>query len=162
MQPDNSSQREEASDMMPRRRRPGLRFFILVPVGLALLVSLIGAGCSGKAAISNGTEELPTFAYNSSMTLAGYKAAVRVREDLYAIPCFCGCGPSQGHTSMKDCFFNPDGSFSDHASNCHVCAEQAVDLAKWRDDGVSLKEARAQIEAKYSESGPGTNTPPLP
>jgi len=145
-------------------RRPGWRLLLLALGILALAVLVIG--CSSNAdgnANGNGGEnpEFPSWVYNSAVTLAGYKAAVKNHDILYAIPCYCGCGVSQGHTSLLDCFFKEDGSFNDHASNCHICADQAVDVGKWANEGVPLKEIRSRTDAKYSEFGPGTDTPPV-
>lgn len=103
----------------------------------------------------------PAYVYNSAMTLAGYEAATKVPDEvLSVIPCYCGCGPSQEHTSLKDCFFKGDGSFADHASDCHLCLVEAVDVEKWYDAGLALKEIRTRIEDKYSRYGPPTSTPP--
>ncbi len=148
------------SDERPRRRS-SLRILVL---GLSILFLAILAACSSNAqGDANGDDKkLPSYAYNSAITLAGYKSAVKEHDILYAIPCYCGCGVSQGHTSLLDCFFKADGAFNDHASNCHICADQAVDVGKWSDEGIPLKDIRARTEAKFSEFGPGTDTPPLP
>lgn len=140
----------------------GLRPLLLGMAGAALVGLLLASlpGCSGEQD-SNGERQLPAYAYNSAPTLAGYKVAARAPNVLAAIPCYCGCGLAQGHTSLKDCFFSPDGSFADHASNCHLCVEEAIDVGKWYDAGLTLKDIRARIVEKYSENGPSTNTPPI-
>ncbi|MBF8267629.1 MAG: hypothetical protein HW388_1137 [Dehalococcoidia bacterium] len=135
-------------------------------VGPWSILALVAGGLVvGVVALSSGIGrsggKLPTYAYNSAATLAGYKAALRVPDALPAIPCYCGCGPSQGHVSLKDCFFYADGSFNDHDSNCHICVEEAADVEEWYDDGAALKTIRAAIEQKYSGSGPSTDTPPV-
>lgn len=139
-----------------------LRPLLLGMVGAALVGLLLASlsGCSGEL---DGDEDMqfPAYAYNSAPTLSGYKVAARIPDALAAIPCYCGCGLGQGHTSLRDCFFSPDGSFADHASNCHICAEEAIDVGKWYDAGLTLKDIRAQIVEKYSELGPSTNTPPI-
>ena len=90
-----------------------------------------------------------------------YQVAVSAPEALSAAPCYCGCGVSQGHLSLKDCYLQSDGSYTDHASNCHLCVAEALDVGKWHAEGVSLKEIRSRIDQKYSEYGAPTNTPPV-
>jgi hypothetical protein len=63
--------------------------------------------------------------------------------------------------SLVDCFFEPDGSFTDHASNCHLCVEEAADAGEWHGDGLTLKQIRSLIVERYQGHGTPTNTPPL-
>lgn len=149
---------------MPRLKGQMIRRNLWLIGGGILLAGLtlgFTSACSG-AASQEVKGEFPAFAYNSAVTLSGYKTAQRMpREVLAAIPCYCGCGQVQGHKSLKDCFFQEDGSFGDHASNCHVCAAEAVDIGAWYDEGLPLKQIRAQIDAKYSQYGTPTDTPPV-
>ena len=146
----------------PLKRWRDIGGVLLIASGVVLagLVLVFVVGRSGGSG-GNGDGQFPAYAYNSAMTLSGYTTAVRVPGALSVVPCYCGCGPSQGHLSLKECFFSPDGSFTDHASNCHLCVEEAVDVGEWYDDGLALKDIRFQIEQKYSGHGPPTNTPPV-
>lgn len=128
---------------------------VLLAAGLWL-----AAGRPGLEAPSARPTGFPPFAYNSSVTLAGYQAAARYPEGLNWIPCYCGCVYEQ-HRSLRDCFYKPDGAYNDHASNCHVCVEESTDMAKGLDGGKPMKEVRAAIEAKFGRNGGGTLTPPV-
>ena len=139
-----------------RRRRS----LILPGILLASVMMILAVGCSA-ASDPGGRTPLPSYAYNSSDTLSAYKVAISAPEALAAVPCYCGCGRSQGHVSLKECYLRPDGSYTDHASNCHLCVAEALDVGKWQAEGVSLKEIRSRIDQKYSDYGTPTNTPPV-
>lgn len=110
----------------------------------------------GKAA-----EKLPSFAYNSAQTLKGYRIATKIPHVLELIPCYCGCGKQSGHRHLKDCFIKVDGSFDDHGAGCDLCDREAIDVKKWLDQNVPIKEIRARIDEKYKKYGPATKTPPI-
>lgn len=106
-------------------------------------------------------EELPSFAYNSAKTLDGYRIATQIPHILEAMPCYCGCGIQSGHRHLKDCFIKPDGSFDDHGAGCVLCDREAIDVKKWLDQNIPIKEIRARIDEKYKKYGPATKTPPI-
>lgn len=128
---------------------------------LLMAVLWLAAGRPGlDAPAAKPKGDFPSFAYNSSVTLLGYQSAASHPNDLNWMPCYCGCA-AEGHRSLRDCFYKPDGAYSDHASNCHICVEIATDMAKGLDGGKSLKEVRAAIDAKFGGRGGGTLTPPV-
>ncbi len=149
----------------PQQRRKSRRSRFLLPVvgilgvGVVVLAMILGRSSPGGTNQEGG--EFPSYAYNSTVTLDGYKAAAANQDILPGMPCYCGCGPSEMHASLRDCFFKKDGSFNDHASNCHVCVEEASFVAERHAAGQSAKEIRAQVEKKFSSYGPPTNTPPI-
>ncbi len=99
------------------------------------------------------SEGLPFYAYNSEETLSAYKISQRIPDVLSEVACYCGCGETQGHENLRDCFLNQDSSFNDHGSNCHVCAVEAIDVRTWNDEGMSPEQIAAKIDAKYGEYG---------
>ncbi|TLS50857.1 hypothetical protein FE782_17555 [Paenibacillus antri] len=154
---------------------------------LPILASLAIAGCSGGAAsdehahdsrhAANGDlqeatasfETLPSFldeqpqAIRNAYLIAGHSIDV-----LASIPCYCGCGESAGHRSNLNCFVaeaKEDGAvvWDDHGTRCAVCIEIAVEAAVLKKEGLSLKEIRETIDAKYADAGYPAPTPtPLP
>lgn len=106
-------------------------------------------------------EKLPSFAYNSAKTLEGYRIATQIPNVLEAIPCYCGCGIQSGHRHLKDCFIKPNGSYDDHGAGCVLCDREAIDVKKWLDQNVPVKEIRARIDEKYKKYGPATKTPAI-
>ncbi len=132
----------------------------LMVAGIVLIGLVLGfaSACSdGSGRDESG--EFPAYAYNSAETLSAYKIAQRMPDVLATIPCYCGCGLTHEHKNLRDCFFNQDGSFNDHGSNCHVCAAEALDVSAWHEEGLSPEQIRTQIDAKYSEYGNPTETP---
>lgn len=104
--------------------------------------------------------ELPSFTFVSARTAEAYRIALTVPEVLEKVPCTCGCNRI-GHKSDKDCFINPEGGFSDHASHCNICVDIAFDAFRWYRDGYSNKQIRKGIDAKYLKFGEPTPTPPV-
>lgn len=148
--------RQTASRRSSPKSRGPLVFVAVLVGGLVLTGLAIAIRWSGQG---NGTD-FPAYVYNSAMTLKGYQAAVKVGDGMKVIPCYCGC-VYEGHQDLRDCFFKPDGSYNGHASNCHLCVEEAASVGDWYDQGLTWKEIRARIEQQYGSHGPGTNTPPV-
>lgn len=74
------------------------------------------------------------------------------------IPCYCGCGKSLGHQSLKDCYLRPNG-YNDHAVGCLICGQIASDAEELSKAGLDVAAIRARIDEKYSVYGPPTDTP---
>ena len=131
----------------------------LLTMGLAVVFfGVIAAACSGKQ-----SEGFPSFGYGTALSLESYRAAASLpREVETKMPCYCGCeGDPTRHMSLWDCFYNQDGSYSDHAAGCDLCGKIVLDVKSEYDKGKSLKEIRAMIDSKYSVYGKPTNTPPV-
>ena len=105
--------------------------------------------------------EFPSFAYNSAKALKAYRFAAQVPDVLEVIPCYCECGIQSDHRNLKDCFIKTDGSFDEHASGCSLCGREAIDVKKWLDQKVPIKEIRNRIDKKYKQFGVPTPTPPI-
>ncbi|GGE10112.1 hypothetical protein GCM10011571_09300 [Marinithermofilum abyssi] len=135
-----------------------------------LIVVLAVAGCSSASTDkeSVGKQAFPDFVEASQVPGAkkAYAYAANHSKQLEHIPCYCGCG-SLGHDSVKSCFLKKEGGkpeFNDHGANCGVCVNVVLDTMKGKQDGMSLKEVRKEIEEKY-ENGMNmspTDTPEPP
>jgi len=121
-------------------------------IGLWLL-----AACGGRG------ESFPAFVYSSALSLDSYRAAVAMPPGVTeAIPCYCGCrGLNPPHGHLRDCFFLPQGGFSDHASGCDLCGRIVLDVQRAYRQGVPLGEIRERVEGKYAIYGGPTDTPPV-
>lgn len=75
------------------------------------------------------------------------------------IPCYCGCGKALGHRYLLDCFVISPGVYSDHASGCMVCGNEANDVRRLTDDRQSAQQIRTWIDTEYARYGPPTDTP---
>ena len=106
--------------------------------------------------------DMPAVARTSSATLAGYQAAVANQDLFTKMPCYCGCGMhAVAHRDLKECFIKPDGTYESHASACQTCVNIAADVMTLKGQGLSAKDIRQNIDAKYSKYGPSTDTPPV-
>jgi hypothetical protein len=110
--------------------------------------------------ISSSSISLPEYALSSKKTEAGYRVAMEIPEVLEKMPCYCSCG-AIGHESLKHCYIKANGSFEEHASYCDICVNEALDVYMWQKEGVTLKEIRSRIDAKYSRYGESTDTPEI-
>jgi Protein of unknown function with PCYCGC motif len=93
--------------------------------------------------------------------VAGHYHFVEAHTEMASqIPCYCGCGGSLGHRSLRDCYLARTGSgYSDHAAYCMVCDRIAADAQQMFTAGDAVPAIRAAIDTKYGQLGPGTNTP---
>jgi hypothetical protein len=120
-----------------------------------VILALSLGGCSR----GQGMEGMP----------AEVQAAPRVVQDAYVfaaahpdvmtqIPCYCGCG-AVGHTSNYACYVSDVDAagtitYDMHALGCSICVDITRDTQRLLDEGMSVAEIRAEIDASYSAFGP--------
>lgn len=146
----------------------------------AAMAAILGAACSGGDAAGppNGrtttsgaprtTAAMPSAPRASLPTVdlatlpepvaARYHFAEANRAAMERIPCYCGCG-ALGHRSLYDCFIGAQGGYDAHGAGCGICQAEAIDVERMMNEGKSIAEIRATIDAQYASAGPGTNTP---
>ncbi len=115
----------------------------------------------GDMARSLAGRPLPDYvmAADEGVRLA-YQFAVDRPDVMQWMVCYCGCGEHSGHKSALNCFVQANGKeFDAHGSNCDVCVGIALDAMTMTGEGRSLSEMRTYIDDKYSDIGPGTDTP---
>lgn len=150
---------------------------LLIP-GLVLIFILFLAGCNPEhdheteyisTETTSGPDVLPTFLKQVDPDIGKiYQIAADNREILKYIPCYCGCGDSEGHKSNLNCFIKEekaDGSivWDVHAVTCNNCLEIAMESAVMKNQfGKSLKEIRQAIDNKYKEGYAKPTPTPLP
>ncbi|HJX61001.1 MAG TPA: PCYCGC motif-containing (lipo)protein [Dehalococcoidia bacterium] len=133
----------------------------VLAVLLALAMSGFGWGSDDSSATAEGPQ-FPDFVYNTQTSQDAYRLAVDNRQLFSQMPCYCGCsGLDMPHQNLDQCFFMADGSFEQHAAYCTICADIAVDAARWQSEGKTTAEIRRLVDDKFSDVGPGTNTPPV-
>ena len=152
--------------------RIGRRTFLIAAAGALV------AGCAAQPestthdpkqpdlrAYDKPASRAPTYpAYVTEAVRDAYEFAVASPGVLSALPCYCGCGLSAGHRSNLDCFVagvDAAGAvvFDEHGSYCQTCVDIARDAKRLLADGRSLREIRAEVDARHSAKGPGTDTP---
>jgi hypothetical protein len=104
---------------------------------------------------------MPGFVYTSAASLESYRLAVRQAALLEQQPCYCGCVNTADppHRNLKECFIKPDGRFEEHGATCDLCGKIALDAADLNAQGLTPREIRAGLDAKYLEYGKATDTP---
>ena len=134
-------------------------------LGVATVVAAVGAALvispwSGSAsrARSDLENEL-NLASEPADVVAHYRYIEAHRGMAEQIPCYCGCGKAIGHRNLFDCFVISAGKYSDHASGCMVCTNEAIDVERLTLEGKSAREIRSWIDGEYARYGPPTNTP---
>lgn len=150
----------------------------LLPIGIVIILAigvyaLKGGGGDDSAQVTDTSSgsppplsalpvSLPDYAKQTKDIEASYIIATQISDVLEKIPCYCNCGESSGHKSLKHCFINDAGTFDRHGSFCTLCRDEAYEVYTWYTDGVPLKEIRARIDDKYGKGfGKGTDTPPV-
>jgi hypothetical protein len=133
-----------------------------VPVLAALLVlAMSGWGGEDSSATAEGPQ-FPAFVYSSQTSQDAYRLAVDNRQLFSQMPCYCGCGNlDMPHQNLDQCFFTADGSLEQHAAYCTICADIAVDAARWQSEGNTTSEIRRLVDDKFGGAGPATDTPPV-
>jgi hypothetical protein len=94
---------------------------------------------------------------------SAYAYALARPDVLQWLPCHCGC-LAIDHRSNLDCFFQgreTPGSYvyEEHASYCDVCVKTANLAQQMLQDGSTMIQVRAAVDATFGSVGPGTDTP---
>jgi len=123
----------------------------IVVVALAALVALHPWSAGGPASFD--------LASQPPETVAAYRFAESHADLLSRLPCYCGCGKSLGHESLKDCYLLPgDDAYDSHASACVICLGEARDAERLLAQGHDVEAIRNWIDEEYSKYGPPTAT----
>ncbi len=154
---------------MKKRRTESKKHWL--SLGAVLLLLAFGAVA---VFLSKGSEsgslstELPAYATANKQVAAAYAYAVQNPGILEKVPCYCGCyapAPEHGgfeHKNNKNCYLRDDGSWVRHGSECDVCVYITLDVKAGLAKGLSIKQVRDYIDAKYGAAGHApTRTPPL-
>lgn len=135
---------------------PGRRRAALVSVGLLLaLAPAATASCSTVDADRGWPRSIRSA---PAVVRQAYTFAHDHPDEMQQLPCYCGCG-SIGHTSNYDCYIagrDEAGQivYDEHALGCSICVDITLDARRMLDDGLSLQDVRARIDAAYSPFGP--------
>ena len=92
-----------------------------------------------------------------------YSWAALHEHILRFIPCYCGCG-ANGHKNNYDCFVSSQAAngwitMDLHGLNCGTCVSITLETAAMTTKGLTVRQMRAAIDARWSATGPSTPTP---
>ncbi len=135
---------------------------IVISVVVVILAVVVGLSLKGGSRDSTLRSDFPDFVYTTDNSVRAYTIADEMPEVLEKIPCYCSC-VRVGHDSLKDCFHSSGGGYSQHGAYCSTCIYEALDVKKWKDQGLDIKEIRSRIDEKYGggKFAEGTDTPPV-
>jgi len=84
-------------------------------------------------------EQLTALGFTEPARLESYKAAAKVPDLFYQMPCYCYCDRGHGHTSLHSCFE------SAHGANCGTCMAEALYTYQMSKKGWTAKKIRDGI-----------------
>lgn len=92
-----------------------------------------------------------------------YAWAATHENILKFIPCYCGCG-AEGHENNFDCFVSSRETggwitMDLHALSCGTCVAITLDTQAMTEKGLTVRQMRTAIDARWSTTGPSTPTP---
>lgn len=125
----------------------------------AAVVLALAPWASSASRTRSDLENVLDLSTQPAEMVASYRFIERHPAMAKQIPCYCGCGKAIGHRNLLDCFVIGPGVYSDHASGCMVCGNEANDVRRLADEGQGAREIRDWIDAEYSKYGPPTDTP---
>ena len=137
-----------------RVKRPGLRFagqFIAIALIIAAWVYANNPSRSSSPQPKDGSayvrrETKPTLspALFVGQTERAYQVAQEISDVIDQLYCYCECDKHSGHRSLLSCYTD------NHAANCDICQDEALDAAKMMKQGYRIAEIRSRIDGKYS------------
>jgi hypothetical protein len=84
-------------------------------------------------------EELVNQGLTQPARLESYKAAAKIPQIFYQLPCYCYCDREHGHTSLHSCFETA------HGANCGTCMAEALYAYQSSKKGETVKQIRDGI-----------------
>ena len=145
---------------------------------LVLFGAVLASACAPAALAKPNSPQgpIPPLGANPTRGIwpSQYRNAPRQVRDAYAwaaahenilrfIPCFCGCG-ADGHKNNFDCFVasretNGWITMDLHGLNCGTCVAITLETASMTEKGLTVRQMRTAIDARWSATGPSTPTP---
>lgn len=139
---------------LPRTRRLGLRFATVLVTSALIVGAWVYANNSsrsanpqpqhGSAYVRRETKVPLSPALFVGKTETAYRVAQQIPDTIDQLYCYCECDKHSGHRSLLSCFTD------NHAANCDICQDEALDAANMLKQGYSMAQIRSRIDAKYS------------
>ena len=137
-----------------------LLFLSIIGVLISTTISACAASKSDDIHLSMmPLDQMPMEVQTAPVTVQeAYQFASANPDVMKNIPCYCGCG-NVGHTSNYSCYVSSVDDkgnirFDNHALGCSICVDITQDVMRMLKDGKSRQDARAYIDATYSNYGP--------
>lgn len=163
----------EGTEVGPKVTRTLGRRRLLVLVGAGLAMACTPVGQTGPMPTASAIAPLAAHPVRDIWPIE-YRSAPQPVRDAYAwaamhenilryIPCYCGCGAG-GHKNNYDCFVSAEAAngwitMDLHGLSCGTCVSITLETAAMTAKGLTVRQMRAAIDARWSRTGPGTPTP---
>lgn len=122
---------------------------LLVLVAAATVV--VASACSSRGAAF-------VLSAQSQPVVETYEFARQNQPLLEQVACYCGCGVTLEHRSLRDCFYTDGGVADAHAASCGVCIAEASEARRMQAEGMDAAAIAAAIDAQFEGAGrPTTN-----
>ena len=135
---------------------------LLLTLILSLVVLTMLPACSAQQESDlhmMPLHDMPMEVQSAPVTVqTAYQFAAANPDVMKEIPCYCGCG-AIGHASNYACYVSHDDgkgsiTYDNHALGCSICVDITLDVMRLMQEGKSIQESRAYIDATYSKYGP--------
>jgi hypothetical protein len=143
--------------MTVRKPKSPLAALILLAILTTVISACAPASSSGDLKMAP-MADMPAEVQQAAVTVReAYQFAVANPDVLTQLPCYCGCG-GMGHTSNYSCYVQSaegeDIVFDAHALGCGICVDIAQDAMRMLQEGKTLPDIRAAVDADYARFGP--------
>ncbi len=98
----------------------------------------------GSAYVRRETKPTLSPALFVGQTEKAYQIAQEMPDLIDSLYCYCECDKHSGHRSLLSCYTD------NHAANCDICQDEALEAAKLMKQGVGMAEIRSRIDGKFS------------
>ncbi len=98
----------------------------------------------GSAYVRRETKPTLSPALFVGQTEKAYQIAQEMPDMIDELYCYCECDKHSGHRSLLSCYTD------NHAANCDICQDEALEAAKMMKQGVGMAEIRSRIDGKFS------------
>jgi len=139
---------------LTRGKKTGLRFAsLLVAVALIVAAWVYANNASrwansqpkdGGAYVRRETKPTLSPALFVGQTERAYQVAQDISDVIDQLYCYCECDKHSAHVTLLSCFTD------NHAANCDICQDEALEAAKMMKQGIGMAEIRSRIDGKFS------------
>ncbi len=98
----------------------------------------------GSAYVRRETKPTLSPALFVGQTERAYQIAQEMPDMIDGLYCYCECDKHSGHRSLLSCYTD------NHAANCDICQDEALEAAKLMKQGIGMAEIRSRIDGTFS------------
>ena len=121
---------------------------VIILIGIILILVI------GIIVLNKNSYGLSGYAVKSSVIEEAYLFANEHPDALEGVNCYCGCMQHLHNgrihkRGLHDSFMKEEGSYEEHASNCDMCINDALEVKKMYEKNITKEEIKKYIDQKY-------------